>query len=237
MPLSVAGFDADDTLWQNEKFFRSTEDRFVQLLGDHATDEEIRSALAQTERRHLSKYGYGIKGFVLSMIETAVDITSASAPAQMIRQIIEFGHEMLSHPVELLPSVQETLVALQRQNQMKKVLISKGDLLDQERKIAQSGLEDLFDEVEIVSEKTPDIYHRIFHNYGAGPEAAIMVGNSVKSDILPAIEAGSWGVHVPHHLEWVWEKEEAPIGHPRYRQINQLSEVICLIEAFDQQSL
>ena len=232
MPLSVVGFDADDTLWQNEKFFHSTEDHFVQLLGDYATDVEIRNALAQTERRHLSKYGYGIKGFVLSMIETAVDITSGSAPAHMIRQIIEFGHEMLLHPVELLPGVQETLVALQRQNQIKMVLISKGDLLDQERKIAQSGLADLFDKIEIVSEKTPDIYHRIFHNYGAGPAAAMMVGNSVKSDILPAIEAGSWGVHVPHHLEWGWEKAAAPIGHPRYRQINQLSEVMDLIEVF-----
>ena len=221
--LTTIGFDADDTLWQNEQFFRLTERRFAELLADYAAPEHLVERLLQAERKNLAAYGFGIKGFTLSMIETAIEVTEGRAPANVIRAILETGREMLSHPVETLPHVRETLEALAGDYRL--VMITKGDLFDQERKLAASGLGDFFDAVEIVSDKKPDTYRRIFSRHGDGAERAMMVGNSLKSDVLPAIDAGGWGVFVPHELTWVLEHAEEPANHPRFRKIAHLGEL------------
>ncbi len=218
--VTTIGFDADDTLWQNEQFFRLTERRFAELLSDHGDHDAISARLLAAEKRNLGKYGFGIKGFTLSMIETAIEVTDDKVPASVIRQILEAGRDMLEHPVETLPHVPETLAALAGQYRI--VLVTKGDLFDQERKLAQSGLGEFFDAVEIVSDKTRSTYERVFARHGDGPKRAMMVGNSLKSDIVPAIDAGSWGVFVPHELTWVLEHVEAPSGHERFREIADL---------------
>jgi putative hydrolase of the HAD superfamily len=218
--VTTIGFDADDTLWQNEQFFRLTERRFAELLSDHGDHDAISARLLEAEKRNLGKYGFGIKGFTLSMIETAIDVTDDKVPASVIRQILEAGRDMLEHPVETLPHVTETLAALAGQYRI--VLVTKGDLFDQERKLAQSGLGDFFDAVEIVSDKTRSTYERVFKRHGDGADRSVMVGNSLKSDIVPAIDAGSWGVFVPHELTWVLEHVEAPTDHERFREIADL---------------
>ncbi len=219
--ITTIGFDADDTLWQNEEFFRLTQARFLELLADFVEPDHLAERLLQAERRNLGKYGFGIKGFVLSMIETAIEVTDQRVPASVIADIIASGQEMLEHPIHLLPHAGEVVDTLA--GRYKLVLITKGDLLDQERKLAQSGLGDRFDAIEIVSEKVPQTYIRAFMRHGDGPERAMMVGNSMKSDVVPAIEAGGWGVHVPAKYEWEIEKAEAPLGHPRFRALPDLS--------------
>jgi len=220
MTITAIGFDADDTLWQNETFFRLTEKRFAELLSDHGAHEVISQRLLEAERRNLQFYGYGIKGFTLSMIETAVEVTNGQVPASVVADILAFGRDMLRHPVETLPHVHETLAGLADDYRI--ILITKGDLFDQERKLAQSGLGDYFDAVEIVSEKTPDTYARLFARHADGAARAMMVGNSLKSDVVPAIAAGSWGVHVPHELTWVLEHVEAPEADPHFRRVEHL---------------
>lgn len=226
--LTTIGFDADDTLWQNEQFFRLTETRFTELLADHADRDHLQERLLEAEKRNLGHYGFGIKGFTLSMIETAVEVTQGRVPASVIGEILAAGREMLRHPVETLPHVQETLATLA--GGFRLVMITKGDLFDQERKLAQSGLGDFFDAVEIVSDKSAATYERAFSRHGDGAERAMMVGNSLKSDVAPAIEAGSWGVYVPHELTWVLERIDEPEHHPRYRKIDHLGQLRALIE-------
>ncbi|SFU18342.1 HAD family hydrolase [Mesorhizobium sp. YR577] len=228
-PLTTIGFDADDTLWQNEQFFRTTEQHFASLLAEHAEGHDIHARLLEAEKRNLALYGFGIKGFTLSMIETAVEISEGRVPASVIREILAAGRDMLSHPVETLPNVRETLEELAGAYRL--VLITKGDLFDQERKLAQSGLGELFDAVEIVSDKTASTYERIFTRHGDGPDRAMMIGNSLKSDVVPAIEAGSWGVYVPHDLTWVLEHVDEPTDAPRFRRLEHLGELAGLIEA------
>jgi putative hydrolase of the HAD superfamily len=225
--LTTIGFDADDTLWQNEQFFRLTEDRFTQLLSDHAAPEHLRQRLLESEKRNLGHYGFGIKGFTLSMIETAIEVTDGKVPTRVIGEILASGREMLRHPVETLPNVRETLEDLSGEYRL--VLVTKGDLFDQERKLAASGLGAFFDGIEIVSDKSADTYRRVFDRHGDGAERAMMVGNSLKSDVAPAIEAGSWGVYVPHELTWVLEHIDEPKDHPRFRKIDRLDELKRLI--------
>lgn len=226
-PLTTIGFDADDTLWQNEQFFRLTERRLADLLADHAPGVDVAARLLEAERRNLGLYGFGIKGFVLSMIETAVEVTRGRAPANVISEILAAGREMLAHPIEILPHARETLESLAGRYRL--VLITKGDMFDQERKLAQSGLGALFDAVEIVSDKSTAAYARIFSRHGDGPEQSMMVGNSLKSDVVPAIEAGGWGVHVPHELTWVLEHADAPRTASRFREIGHLGELPSLL--------
>lgn len=221
--LTTICFDADDTLWHNERFFRLTEARFVDLLQDFAEAEHLTERLLDAERRNIERYGYGIKGFTLSMIETALQVTENRVPGEVIAELVAAGQEMLAHPIELLPGAAETVEGLAAEFQL--LLITKGDLIDQERKLAQSGLGELFDGVEIVSEKTPAVYRDIFSGRGIVPSAAMMVGNSLKSDVNPAIEAGGWGVYVPFGDTWLLEAAPAPDGHPRYREIARLDEV------------
>jgi putative hydrolase of the HAD superfamily len=225
--LTTIGFDADDTLWHNERIYRLTETRFAALLGEHAPAEDVSRRLLEAEKRNLGHYGFGIKGFTLSMIETALEVTDGRVSSSAIREIIDSGREMLRHPVEVLPQVRETLERLAGRYRL--VMITKGDLFDQERKLAASGLGELFNAVEIVSDKNADTYRRIFARHGDGPERAMMIGNSVKSDIRPAIQAGSWGVHVPYEITWAMEHAEAPVEHPRFRRVGQLGELAELI--------
>ncbi len=230
--LSVVGFDADDTLWHNETFFRLTQARFAELLADHAEPGHLGERLLAAERRNLGTYGYGIKGFVLSMVETAIEVTEGAVPAKVIAEIMAAGREMMAHPIDLLPHARE---AVERASQrFRVVLITKGDLVDQERKLAQSGLGELFHGVEIVSEKTPQVYARAFARHGAGAAAAAMIGNSLKSDVLPALEAGSWGVHVPHHTTWALEHAEPPLGHARFSTLPDLGGLGAWLAGFDE---
>jgi putative hydrolase of the HAD superfamily len=221
--IKTIAFDADDTLWQNEQFFRMTQERFAELLADHAERDHLDERLLEAERRNLGHYGFGIKGFMLSMIETAIEVTEARVPASVIAEIIATGQDMLSHPIELLPDARETVEALADDHHI--LLVTKGDLLDQERKLAQSGLGELFDGVEIVSDKTPDTYRAIFARHEVTPESAMMVGNSLKSDVIPAIEAGAWGTYVPHDLTWALEHAEAPTRAARFHEIARLGEL------------
>ncbi|MCB1332289.1 MAG: HAD family hydrolase [Roseivivax sp.] len=225
--IRTVAFDADDTLWHNERVFALSQARFAELLGDYADPAHLDARLLAAERRNLGHYGFGIKGFVLSMIETALDVTDNRVPGAVIHQLVEMGREMLSHPTELLPHVAETVSALAGTCHL--AVITKGDLLDQERKLAQSGLGDVFDRVEIVSDKTPDVYARIFAGCPGGAGAAVMVGNSVKSDVLPALAAGAWSVHIPHDLQWDLEKAELPLAHPRFRTVAHMGQLPDLL--------
>ncbi|MDP2087225.1 MAG: HAD family hydrolase [Gemmobacter sp.] len=227
MHITTIGFDADDTLWHNESFFRLTQDRVLTLLADHAERDHLETRLIAAERRNIGHYGYGVKGFTLSMIETAIEVTDGRVPASVIAEIMAAGRELLAHPLELLPHAREAVEALAPSHTL--VLITKGDLLHQERKLAQSGLGDLFHGVEIVSEKTPETYARAFARHGNGPDRALMVGNSMKSDVLPAIAAGGWGVYVPHGVVWELERAEAPAGHPRFHELTDLGGLAGLV--------
>lgn len=229
--LDCIGFDADDTLWHNERVFRLTQDRFAELLRDHADPDHLMDRLLDAERRNIGHYGYGVKGFVLSMIETALEVTQDRVPARVIRELISAGQEMLRYPIELLPHARAAVETLAASHRI--VLITKGDLLDQERKLAQSGLGDLFDGVEIVSEKSPAVYARIFTDHGAGPDRAMMVGNSMRSDVLPVVETGGWGVFVPYGIEWALEAAPPPLGEPRFRELTDLAGLPGLVAAIE----
>ena len=228
MTITTVGLDADDTLWHNETVFRLTQARFLELLTDH-DNAAIEARLAEIERRNLQLYGYGVKGFTLSMIETAMEMCEGEPPPGVVREILAAGREMLSHPVETLPGVDESLARLSERYRL--VLITKGDLMDQERKLAASGLGDLFAAVEIVSEKDRATYERVFARHGTGPDEAVMAGNSMKSDVLPALEAGAWAVHIPYVVTWAHELADAPEGHPRYGALDRIDDLPDWIEA------
>jgi len=225
--LKTIGFDADDTLWQNEQFFQITQQRFAELLADFTDRDHLEDRLLAAERRNLGHYGFGIKGFVLSMIETAIEVTEERVPATVIAELLKAGQEMLRHPIELLPHARETVTELAGSHHV--LLITKGDLLDQERKLAQSGLGDLFDGVEIVSDKTAVVYQQIFSKKAGGAAGAMMVGNSLRSDVIPALECGAWGVHVPHDLTWALEHAHPPDGHARYHALPSLADLPQLV--------
>ena len=223
MRITTVGLDADDTLWHNETIFRLTQDRLREMLADFADHDVTSAKLAEVERRNLRLYGSGVKGFTLSVIETAMELTGGEPPGRLIADILAAGREMLSEPVEPLPGVEDALHDLAEGYRL--VLITKGDLLHQEQKLAASGLGDLFAAVEIVSEKDAGTYARTFDRYGTGAAEAVMVGNSMRSDVLPALEAGSWGVYIPYHITWAHEVAEAPTDHPRLVELKTISEL------------
>lgn len=218
--VTTIGFDADDTLWHNERFFQLTQARFASILAPHCDTPDLMDALLQAEKRNIGQYGFGIKGFVLSMIETALHVSKHQVPGTVIAELIDAGKEMLAHPIELLPFAAEAVEAARRH--AKVLLITKGDLLDQERKLAQSGLGDLFDGVEIVSTKVSSVYIRIFEQHGTGVSNGMMIGNSMKSDVNPMLDAGGWGIYVPHDQHWEIEHAEPQLDHLRYKEIENL---------------
>jgi putative hydrolase of the HAD superfamily len=228
MPVRIVGLDADDTLWHSEKIFRLTQDRLNDLLSPYADAEALEARLAETERRNLAVFGYGAKGFTLSMLETALEVSGRQVSTDVIAEIIAAGRELLTHPVEPLPGVLEALEALSSEHRL--VLITKGDLFHQESKLAASGLGDFFSGVEIVSEKSAGTYRSVFARHGEGAEHAVMAGNSVRSDVLPALEAGSYAALIPYPIVWQNEAADAPVANPRFRELASLAELPAWLE-------
>jgi putative hydrolase of the HAD superfamily len=223
MAIEIIGIDGDDTLWDSETQFQLTEQAYAELLSPWVDAENVSSALLETERRNLGLFGYGVKGFVLSMIETALTLTDQKVDGTHIERIIDLGKQMMTHPVELLDGVAETVATLGRDYRL--VLITKGDLFHQESKVAASGVAELFERVEIVAEKDPATYARILSRMDVTADEFCMVGNSVKSDIAPVVELGGAGVHVPYHLTWALEHEELERAHLRVVQVTHMREV------------
>jgi putative hydrolase of the HAD superfamily len=220
-PPKIIGLDADDTLWHNETLFRLTHERFNALLAPWADAATVEDALAAVERRNLGTYGYGAKGFTLSMLETALQLSDAQAHGTLLAEILAAGRDLMRHPMEPLPGVTEALERLAEIAPL--VLITKGDMFHQESKLAASGLGRFFSGVEIVSEKSAETYRRAFARHGVRPEHALMAGNSVRSDILPALEAGCFAVLIPYPLVWAHEEAAAPLGDPRFRQCDSMT--------------
>jgi putative hydrolase of the HAD superfamily len=224
--ISVLAFDADDTLWRSEDAFHAAEVRFCELLGPHTADGiDIMAALSATERANLSITGYGVKAFTLSMIETAVTVSEGRVPAAVIGELIEISHDMLTEPVQLLAHVPEVLASVGPHHRL--VLITKGDLVHQTRKITTSGLEHHFEHVEVVLEKDPDTYQRIIDDLRIRPEQFCMVGNSVRSDVLPVLELGGQAVHVPYHL--TWEHERVDDHHMAVVELASLADLPAMV--------
>lgn len=206
MVVSVVGLDADDTLWHSESHFAITEDRFRQLLEPWLTGEDVSARLLARERANLEIFGYGPKGFTLSMIETAIEVTGDDLPASALQKVIDWGKELSSHPVELLDGVADTIGVLAESFTL--FLITKGDLFHQESKVAESGIADRFERIEVLSEKSPAAYQRVLATAEVAPHEFVMVGNSVRSDVLPVIEIGGRAIHIPYDITWGHELVE-----------------------------
>ncbi len=218
MPIDLICLDADDTLWHNMRFFVAAEEAFVAMLAPFAEAGIARERLAEVEIRNLPLYGYGAKSFTLSMIETAL---AFGADAGAIRAILEAGRTLLAHPVELFDGIAATLDTLGASARL--VLVTKGDLLHQEMKLAASGLGDRFHGVEIVSDKRPETFTRLFARYGVAPDHALMAGDSMRSDILPALAAGAWAAFVPQDGAWAHEAATPPDDAARFRELPSLA--------------
>ena len=229
MPITVVGLDGDDTLWHNETRFNVTQGELRDLLHRHVPDADVDGQLAEVEMKNLSTYGYGVKAFTLSMIETAIQLTEGRIPASDLEVILGWGKRMLMEPTELLDGVEAALRELSKRYDL--LLITKGDLFDQESKLGRSGLGDLFLGVEILSEKNVDSYRAVFARRGIEPEEFVMVGNSLRSDIAPVLELGARAVHIPYHVTWHHEhlpEESLPqSGWHRLENIGRLSGLLA----------
>jgi putative hydrolase of the HAD superfamily len=224
MNLTVIAFDADDTLWVNEPYFRETEEQFYKLLGEYASQRELERELLKTEIANLGLYGYGIKGFVLSMIETALTVTNNRISTRVVAKVMSLGKEMLNHPIEVLEGVGEVLETLKDRYRL--VVATKGDLLDQERKLRKSGIAHYFHHIEIMSEKDDANYLKLLRHLDIQPEAFMMVGNSLKSDIMPVLNVGGYAVHVPYHITWAHEHIEDTIDDEKFRSVETIKEIL-----------
>lgn len=225
--IKVIAFDADDTLWVNEPYFREAEEKFCALLEDYLPLHSVANELFKVEVRNLPLYGYGIKGFMLSMIETILEVTEGTASIEMISKAIEYGKEQLNKPIELLNGVQEVLVALQGDYRL--VVATKGDLLDQERKLQKSGLSHYFHHIEIMSDKQEKDYLKLLKHLDCSPENFLMIGNSLKSDVLPVLNIGGHAVHVPYHTTWAHEVVENNIVHENFKTAELLTSILPLL--------
>ncbi len=227
MPVAIdlIGLDGDDTLWHNEAYFRLSEARFAALLAPwtDADADQLAARLLSVERANMDHYGYGAKSFVLSMIETALEVTDHKVSGEVIAELVRLGKQILAQPVELLDGVEATVPRLAAIAPL--VLITKGDLLHQEAKVAGSGLGDHFTGVEIVSEKDPATYARVIARYGVAPNRFVMIGNSVRSDVLPVLELGGAAVHVPGEYGWVHEAADLPADMARCRGVSRFTDV------------
>lgn len=227
MNIRVIAFDADDTLWVNEPYFQETEQQFCALLEDYLPQHTVARELLQTEIQNLPLYGYGIKGFMLSMIETALKVSANTISIQAIEKIIGFGKDLLLRPIALLEGVEETLQTLKTRYRL--VMVTKGDLLDQERKLKASGLERHFHHIEIMSDKQESDYQKLIRHLDITPQEFLMVGNSLKSDILPVLAIGAHGIHIPYHTTWAHEHVAHTITHPQFRQLNHLNDLLACL--------
>jgi putative hydrolase of the HAD superfamily len=223
--IKVIAFDADDTLWVNEPYFLATENEYCSLLEDYLPHHELSAELLKTEIKNIPIYGYGIKGFVLSMLETALQISDNQVDTTTLSKIIALGKAMLDEDIELLEGVEEVLQSLY--GKYKLVLATKGDLLDQERKLRRSGLEKYFHHIEIMSEKDEASYQKLLKHLDIQANEFMMIGNSLKSDVLPVLNIGGFGVHVPYHTTWALERVETKIEHEHFAQAKHLTEVLA----------
>lgn len=227
MPIKVVAFDADDTLWVNEPYFQETEKKFCDLLEDYLPHHTVSRELLQTEINNLKLYGYGIKGFMLSMVETAIRVSEGTIGVEVIDRIIQYGKEMLEKPIELLDGVEDVLQALSGKYRL--VVATKGDLLDQERKLNKSGLSPFFHHIEIMSEKHDSDYQKLLKHLDIQPEEFMMIGNSLKSDVLPVLHIGGHGVHVPYHTTWAMEKIDTNVEHPNFRAVGTIRDILQFV--------
>jgi putative hydrolase of the HAD superfamily len=226
--LDIVAFDADDTLWHNLVHFDAAQAQFGEMFSNHMAAADARSLLNETEKRNIALFGFGVKSFTLSMIETAITISEGAVEAATISKLIGMGRDMLDHDIELLPHVETTLKALHGSHRL--LLITKGDLHHQERKVLASGLAHYFEGVEIVSDKKPETFQNICKRHGGRVDRTLMAGNSIRSDVLPMIEAGGYGVYVPFDILWDHEHEEVPAGTPRFFEVNNLSGVVAVVQ-------
>lgn len=218
--IKVIAFDADDTLWVNEPYFREVEEQFAILLSSFETENKINQELLKKEMRNLPLYGYGVKSFVLSMIETAVELSNYRIGSKEIQQITELGKQMLNKPIELLEGVEEVLKTLSPNYKL--ILATKGDLLDQERKLEKSGLYQYFDHIEVLSEKKEENYDRLINFLDIHPSEFLMIGNSLKSDVLPVVSVGAQSIHIPFHTTWVLEEVDDEHDKESYKTAKSL---------------
>lgn len=222
--IKTIGFDADDTLWVNETYFRDTEEKFSALLEGYETKNKIDQELFKMEMKNLELYGYGIKGFMLSMVESALDLSNNKVSQETILEILNLGKEMISHPVELLDGVKEVLAELQPKFRL--IVLTKGDLLDQERKLEKSGLSTYFQHVEVLSDKKESNYKNLLEHLNIRTNEFLMVGNSLKSDVIPIVNIGAKAIHVPFHTTWAHEmvssEEEKVNNHIKLGSIRDI---------------
>ncbi len=224
MNLKVIAFDADDTLWVNEPYYRDTEEQFYELLGSFASQHELERELLKTEIGNLGLYGYGIKGFVLSMIETALRVSNNTISADVVEKILDLGKQMLNQPIELLDGVEDVLKALKDKYRL--VVATKGDLLDQERKLKKSGLSHYFHHIEIMSEKDDANYLKLIRHLDIQPCELMMIGNSLKSDILPVLKVGGYAMHIPYHITWAHEQVEHNVEDEKFKSVNCIKDIL-----------
>ncbi len=222
--IRIIAFDADDTLWENENFYLETEMKFCELMSGFMPVKKVREELLKTEIANIGIYGYGAKSFILSMIETAIRISESKVDAKTIQMIIKTGRDLINMPVKLLDGVESTLMNLQKKYKL--VLATKGDLLDQERKLRNSGLAQYFSHVEVMSNKRKSDYVQLIQKLGVMPHEFLMVGNTVKSDIIPVIEAGGKAVHIPFHI--TWEHEQADSSVTEFIKIEKIMDLVSL---------
>lgn len=225
--LKVVAFDADDTLWGNEMYFDETEKKFCGLMEDYLSHQGISSELFQIEIANLKLYGYGIKGYILSMIEAAMKISNNTISIEAIEKIVQYGKDLLEKPVDLLDGVTETLEALN--GKYKLVVATKGDLLDQRRKLHNSGLGHYFHHIEVMSDKQEIDYLDLIKRLEIQPEAFYMIGNSLKSDVLPVLAIGGHAAHIPFHTTWAHEKIDHKVEHPNFITLHKLTDIIPLL--------
>jgi putative hydrolase of the HAD superfamily len=224
MNVKVIAFDADDTLWVNEPYFRKTEEKFCNLFSEFLAPHDIERELLKTEINNLPLYGYGIKGFVLSMIETALSISDRHISVDAVANVIALGKELLNEPIELLDGVEQVLQTLH--GKYKLVVATKGDLLDQERKLKKSNLTQYFHHIEVMSEKDDASYLKLLRHLDIQPDELLMVGNSLKSDIIPVLNIGGHGIHVPYHITWVHEMVESKVEHENFKCVANIQEIL-----------
>lgn len=224
MNIKAIAFDADDTLWVNEPYFQETEKKFCTLMEDFLPVHSIEKELFKTEMQNLSLYGYGVKSFMLSMIETAIRISDSNANIAVVGKAIEFGKELLEKPIELLQGVEDVLEALK--GKYKLVVATKGDLLDQERKLRKSGIEHYFHHIEIMSDKREADYLKLVKHLDIKPDEFLMLGNSLKSDIMPVLEIGGHAFHIPFHTTWAHEKIDHQVIHNNFKTIDKISGIL-----------
>lgn len=222
--IKIIAFDADDTLWINEPYFQETEHKFCALLEDFLPHHTVSQELFRTEMENLPLYGYGVKGFMLCMIETIAKVTDNKAKLELVNKTIQLGKELLQKPIELLDGVEDLLKKLNGDYRL--VLATKGDLLDQERKLINSGLEKHFHHIEIMSNKKKEDYQKLFKHLDCSPQHFLMVGNSIKSDVMPVLELGGNAIHVPYHTTWAHEQVNQTIDQPDFIQVKKISEIL-----------